>query len=118
MAVKDVVGAYGERLVARTLSDQGWVILDRNWRCELGEIDIVALDADALVVVEVKTRRSAAFGGAMEAVTARKVMRLRRLAARWLAEHGGRFGSVRIDVAAVTLPRAGSAHIEHLRSVT
>lgn len=117
MAVKDVVGAYGERLVARSLAEQGWTVVDRNWRCELGEIDIVAVDGDCLVVVEVKTRRSDAFGGAIEAVTRRKLARLRKLAASWLAVHGGGFSAVRVDVVAVTLPRAGRAHVDHLRAV-
>jgi len=117
MAVKDVVGAYGERVVARTLVEQGWTVIDRNWRCEHGEIDIVAIDDDCLVVVEVKTRRSDAFGGAIEAVTRRKLLRLRRLAAAWLAAHGGGFSAVRVDVVAVTLPRAGRAHLEHLKAV-
>lgn len=117
MAVKDVVGAYGERLVARALTEQGWSIVDRNWRCEHGEVDIVALDGDDVVIVEVKTRRSHAFGGALEAVTPRKAARLRRLAAAWLATHGGGYRGVRIDVVAVTLPRAGRAQLDHLRAV-
>ena len=62
-------------------------VLDRNWRCEHGEIDLVALDGDCLVVCEVKTRRSTAFGEPVEAVTWRKAARLRRLAAAWLAAH-------------------------------
>lgn|SRR5690554_3497991 len=117
MAVKDMVGAYGERLVARSLAEQGWTVVDRNWRCEYGEIDIVAIDGDCLVIVEVKTRRSDAYGGAIEAVTRRKLVRLRRLAASWLAAHGGGFAAIRVDVVAVTLPRAGRARVEHVRAV-
>ncbi|MEO7744624.1 MAG: YraN family protein [Actinomycetota bacterium] len=117
MAAKDTVGRYGEDVAARHLIEQGLVVLHRNWRCELGEIDIIARDGDCLVVCEVKTRRSGSFGSPAEAVTPRKVARLRRLAARWLAESGLHPPLVRIDVVAVSRPRSGAAQVEHLRSV-
>jgi putative endonuclease len=97
--------------------EQGFQVLDRNWRCELGEIDIVARDGDCLVVCEVKTRRSTACGHPAEAVTADKASRLRRLAARWLAESGVHPPQVRIDVVAVLRPPTGPALVEHLRAV-
>jgi putative endonuclease len=117
MAAKDEVGRHGERVVARQLEAQGWELLARNWRCEHGELDIVAVEGDCLVAVEVKTRRSAAFGSPQEAVTAAKLARLRRLTGAWLGSQGRHFGAVRIDVCAVTLPRSGAAVIEHLRGV-
>ena len=117
MAAKDTVGRYGEDVAARHLSEQGYVVLQRNWRCELGEIDIVARDGDCLVVCEVKTRRSDAFGSPFEAVTPRKVARLRRLTARWLAESGLHPPHVRIDVVAVRRPLTGPAQVEHVRAV-
>ena len=80
MAAKDAVGRYGERVVARRLDALGWEVLDRNWRCALGELDIVAADHGCLVAVEVKTRRTATFGSPLEAVTPAKVARLRKLA--------------------------------------
>ena len=83
----DAVGAYGERVAVRTLTDAGMSIIDRNWRCAAGEIDIVALDGSTLVFCEVKTRRGEATGAPAEAVTAAKVRRLRALAAVWLAAH-------------------------------
>ena len=89
--VASEVGAYGERLAARYLAEAGLEVLDRNWRCAQGEVDIVALDGDCLVVCEVKTRRGQGFGDPVEAVTWRKAARLRRLAACWLAEHPGRW---------------------------
>ena len=76
-------------------------MLDRNWRCDAGEIDLVLRDGDALVVCEVKTRRGDAFGSPLEAVTARKAARLRRLAARWMEEHGVRPAEVRLDLVGV-----------------
>ncbi|WP_062377215.1 YraN family protein [Demequina pelophila] len=117
MAVKDAVGRFGEEYAARRLVEQGWTLLDRNWRCEHGEIDLVGLDGGALVVVEVKTRRSEACGGALEAVTPAKVARLRRLAGAWLEAQPRAFPSVRIDVAAVTLPRRGDPSVEFVRDV-
>lgn len=117
MAAKDAVGRHGEEVVARALADQGWEVLDRNWRCPLGEIDIVARDGADAVAVEVKTRRSASFGSPLEAVTWVKLARLRRLAAAWLAAQDRTFDGVRIDVVGVTLPRAGAAILTHVRGV-
>ena len=118
--VANAVGAYGERLAARYLTESGLQILDRNWRCDQGEIDIVAMDDTCLVIVEVKTRRSLAYGSPVEAVTAVKAARLRRLAACWLTDHRSQVDSVvdvRIDVVGVLRPRSGPARIEHLVAV-
>ena len=81
MRAKDGLGRYGEDVAARHLVEQGIIVLDRNWRCELGEIDIVGRDGDVLVVCEVKTRSGTSFGTPLEAVTRTKAARLRRLAA-------------------------------------
>ena len=117
MRAKDAVGRYGERVAAAYLERKGWDVLDRNWRGRDGELDIVALDAGALVVVEVKTRRGLGYGHPAEAVTARKLARLRRLTAQWLEAHDTRPRSIRIDVIAVLVPRAGAAQLEHLVGV-
>lgn len=110
------LGRYGEDLAARRLTEAGMRILDRNWRCRDGEIDIVAADGDALVVCEVKTRRAASYEHPMAAVRAGKAERLRRLAERWLERHGGSPpGGVRIDVIGVVLPARGAPVIEHVR---
>ncbi|KAE8762496.1 YraN family protein [Georgenia thermotolerans] len=118
MRAKDAVGAYGERVAARTVVERGMELLDRNWRCELGEIDLVALDraAGEVVIVEVKTRRSGAYGHPAEAVDRVKLARLRRLAGRWLSEHDVG-GGVRIDVVAVRPQPAGPAQVEYLQGV-
>ncbi|GAA1229552.1 putative endonuclease [Oryzihumus leptocrescens] len=115
--VASAVGAYGERLAARYLTEAGLEVVDRNWRCDQGEIDIVALDGDCLVVCEVKTRRSTAFGSPVEAVTWRKAARLRRLAACWLADHEVGARDVRIDVIGVLRPPRGPAVVDHLVGV-
>jgi len=117
MAAKDAVGRHGEDVVARALEDQGWEVLARNWRCPIGEIDIVARDGGDAVAVEVKTRRSVAFGSPLEAVTHVKLARLRRLAAAWLAAQDRHFDGVRVDVVGVMLPPAGAAILTHVRGV-
>lgn len=111
------VGAYGERMAARHLEGLGLRIVDHNWRCAHGEIDLVAVDGECLVVVEVKTRRSVDFGAPIEQVSWRKLARLRRLAALWLADHPGGFTDVRVDVIGVWRPRSGPCQVEHLPGV-
>lgn len=111
------LGDYGERLAARYLREHGFEVLDTKWRCRDGEIDIVATEGSALVVCEVKTRRHEAFGHPREAVTVRKLARLRRLAAQWLDHQQHSFGDIRIDVVAVLRPPHGAAVVEHLRGV-
>lgn len=120
MRAKDGVGTYGEQVAARHLQESGLTIVARNWRCEIGEIDIVALDGPVVVICEVKTRSGLGFGSGLEAVTWQKAARLRRLGRRWLAEHDpsgvatARVG-LRFDVLAVHRPRRGAATVEHLR---
>src|SRR5690349_16856926 len=103
------LGAYGERIAARRLVAEGMAVVDRNWRCVDGEIDLVLRDGDVLVFCEVKTRRSAAYGHPLEAVTPVKAERLRRLAVRWVDEHGVQPGGMRIDVVGVLLGGRGPA---------
>jgi putative endonuclease len=117
MRAKDAVGAYGERVAERFLLDAGLVVLERNWRCPFGEIDIVARDGDCLVVCEVKTRSSAVFGHPVEAVTAVKAARLRVLAVEWVKTRGVRPRRIRIDVVAVLRSAQGPATVTHLRDV-
>ncbi len=117
MRASDALGRYGEDVAARFLAAAGLVVLERNWRCELGELDIVARDGDVLVACEVKTRRATRFGTPLEAVTARKAARLRRLTARWLAERQFPVAGVRIDVVGVLQPPRGAAVVEHVRGV-
>ncbi|MBX9472934.1 YraN family protein [Microcella sp.] len=120
MARKDELGRAGERLAAEHLSAAGYTILERNWRCAIGEIDIVAQQGRTTVVVEVKTRSGVGFGHPLDAVTPRKLARLRRLAGAWCAaqsaapDRGAR--DLRIDVIGVVAGRDGIA-IDHLQQV-
>lgn len=111
------LGAYGESLAARHLQAQGLVLLDRNWRCDLGEIDLVLREGPVLVVCEVKTRSSMSCGTPHEAVTPDKLARLGRLAARWQESHGLCVPDVRIDLVAIVRPRRGPAQLEHVRGL-
>jgi putative endonuclease len=82
--------------------NNGYEIVARNWRCRDGELDLIARRGRAFVFCEVKTRTSVAFGAPVEAVTRQKQVRLRHLAARWLADHAGvRATEIRFDVASV-----------------
>jgi putative endonuclease len=112
---RNALGAYGERVAARHLVEDGMEVLDRNWRCRDGELDLVARDGDALVFCEVKTRRTVCCGVPAEAVVPAKARRIRRLAAQWMSETGAHAPEVRFDVVAVLAAAAGAADIEHTR---
>lgn len=94
-------GARGEDLAAAWYAAAGYRVLARNWRCAEGEIDLICRKGGTLVVCEVKTRTSDAFGTPAEAVGPAKRRRLRALAARWLRAHAVGCADVRFDVAAV-----------------
>ena len=127
-------GAFGEEVAARRLQDQGLEILDRNWHCRWGEIDIVAVERidgqRRLVFCEVKTRTGRGYGSPLESITFAKMQRLRRLAGHWLEAHGGRsdrspgsrrseWSDIRIDAIGVVLDFKGAAEpeITHVRAV-
>jgi putative endonuclease len=111
------LGAYGERVAARHLGEQGMRVLDRNWRCEAGEIDLVLRDGDVLVFCEVKTRSGTAYGHPLEAVDAVKADRLAVLADRWIEEHGVVAADIRFDLVAVLRSTRGAATVEHVRGL-
>ncbi|MGO8960618.1 MAG: YraN family protein [Streptosporangiaceae bacterium] len=117
MRAKDLLGQQGEELAASYLAGAGLHILARNWRCRDGEIDIVALEQQVLVICEVKTRSGVRFGTPLEAVTRQKALRLRRLAVRWINERGVIFEQIRIDVVGVLRTGPSEFSIEHVRGV-
>jgi putative endonuclease len=116
-ARRQALGEYGERLAARHLVDAGLVVLDRNWRCSAGEIDLVLREGRVLVVCEVKTRTSVDHGTPHEAIGDAKLDRLRRLGARWQEERGVSATDVRVDLVAVLRPRRGPSVVEHVRGI-
>lgn len=105
------LGRLGEDEAARHLTRLGFDVVDRNYRCSLGEIDLVLARGNLVVFCEVKTRATDAWGLPAEAVNARKQLRIRRLAGRWLATHRRR-GDVRFDVVSVIV-RGGRVEVRH-----
>ncbi|WP_026145847.1 YraN family protein [Nocardioides sp. Iso805N] len=117
-ASKQAMGRYGEAIAERHLTAQGLVVLERNWHCTEGEIDLVLREGDTLVICEVKTRSDDAFGTPQQAVTQAKLDRLHRLAERWITARGLRPAEVRVDLVAVHRPRRGAARVEHVRGLS
>ncbi|GAA3593497.1 YraN family protein [Nonomuraea rosea] len=108
------LGKQGEQVAVTYLEAEGMKIIDRNWRCRHGEIDIIAEEGPNLIVVEVKTRSGRSHGTALESVSPAKLARLRMLAARWLATQPRTFDTVRVDV--IALERfAGDFALRHVR---
>jgi putative endonuclease len=117
MRAKDVLGKAGEQAAVEYLESVGFRILDRNWRCAEGEIDIVAVDRHVFVACEVKTRSGTRFGTPLEAVGRTKLRRLRKLAVLWLNAHGIRYELVRVDIVGLVYEGTGGYTIKHLRAV-
>lgn len=103
----------GEEAAAAWAAGRGWRVLDRNYRCPLGELDLVLRAGETVVFVEVKTRRGGAFGTPAEAVDARKRARLARVARHYLVNRGLAHAPCRFDVAAVRW-EDGEARVEWL----
>ena len=105
---RKTTGIIGEKLAADFLTKQGYEIIEKNYRCKEGEVDIIAKDGDYLVFVEVRTKTSLTFGSPEESVTARKKEHLRNVAARYQQTHDCPLPQWRIDFVAVELDRAGN----------
>ena len=120
------LGNTGEALAVQTLMVQGLTILAQNWRCPVGELDIVAQEvapdfasgnprATWLVLVEVRTRRGDAFGTALQAITPRKAAKLREVAEHYVQQQGWT-GPWRIDFVAVQMDKQGRLiAVDHVR---
>lgn len=112
------VGARGERLAAEYLESLGYQILSRNWRDgRRGELDLVARDGEYFVAVEVKTRTGIGYGHPLEAITAQKAGRLRRLLHSWVRERAVGTPRLRVDAVGITLNRTERPRIDHLRGI-
>jgi putative endonuclease len=100
------MGRAGEEVARRFLCGRGYRILERNYRCRFGEIDLIARDGGTLVFIEVKTRRSPAFGGPAAAVTAQKQRHLIKASQLFLAQRGWAEEPCRFDVVTVVMDTA------------
>lgn len=108
------LGENGEELARIFLENSGYSIVARNWRCRLGEIDIIAKDGETLVFIEVKTRTDSAFGSPAAAVTLKKQRQIGKAAQCYLAEHDLFGSSARFDVIAIVSGRGGRNQVEHI----
>jgi putative endonuclease len=107
------LGRAGENAAAAFYRRRGFRVVDRNYRCRSGEIDLVVRRGRLLVFCEVKTRTSQRWGEPAEAVGALKQGRLRRCAGTWLAEHSGSRRELRFDVVSVAVTQGG-LEVTHL----
>ncbi|MGE5227955.1 MAG: YraN family protein [Planctomycetaceae bacterium] len=112
MDARPATGRAGEDAVAGLYERRGYAVVARNWRCRVGELDLVLAAGDTLVFCEVKTRRGSGFGGGYEAVDARKRRKLRAVADAFLQQTRAWPPAVRFDVASVRLRPDGSAIVE------
>ncbi|MEV4730840.1 YraN family protein [Saccharopolyspora sp. NPDC049426] len=111
------LGRVGERMAAELLERSGLIVLDRNWRCSRGELDIVATDGDVVVFCEVKARSGVDYGGPLHAIGPDKIARVRGVARAWLSERDLVGCRVRFDVVSVLWPPGETARVEHLAGV-
>jgi putative endonuclease len=109
-------GQYGEDIASTYLSQQGYRIVQRNYRNRYGEIDIIAWDDATLVFVEVKTTTASAFGVPQEKVGMRKQQKLTAVAMAYVMQHHIRNISLRFDVISVTLPPQGAPDVAHIHA--
>ncbi len=111
------LGNWGEGVAAVQLEAKGYTIVARNWRCAVGEIDLVARDGETLVFVEVKTRRGRAYGAPEEALTPRKAQKLLQLGAQYVYEQSLGDINWRIDLVAIELDARGLLlRCDHVRN--
>jgi putative endonuclease len=111
------LGQLGEDLAEKYLLDNSYIILDRNFRCNRVELDIIARDRNTLVFCEVKTRRSSAHGHPAEAITALKLEHIRTAALGWMSSHRMRYSGIRFDAIEVRYGFDGTSQINHIRGI-
>lgn len=113
---KHILGLYGEKLAGNYLQALGYEIVERNWRCRLGEIDLIVKDKNRYIFVEVKTRNGAGYGHPLEAITETKLRKIRVLVGEWCRSRQISGIEVRIDAVGV-LVEHGKVQLEHLKQV-
>jgi putative endonuclease len=112
------LGALGESLAAEYLEHRGYRILARNWRDgRNGELDLIARDGGCTVAIEVKTRSGTGYGNPLEAITARKAARLRRLLLAWAEQQRCGAARLRVDAVGITLCSGERPRIDHLEGI-
>ena len=111
---KKQLGDYGETLAARYLENKGYIIIDVNWHCASGELDIIARQHDTIVFVEVKTQNARRSDNVLSNITPKKQERLIKSVYEYLDQHGLEDAVWRIDAIAVRLQKGKTAAIDHV----
>jgi putative endonuclease len=114
---RGALGRWGEAQATRYLEAQGCTIVTSNWRCQAGEVDIVALDGECLAFVEVRTRRGPVYGDPEDSITASKLARMIAVAETYVYEQGWQ-GHWRLDVVAIQVAGRRMTSIEWYRNVS
>ena len=117
MRVKEALAQAAGKAAASYLEGCGFRILDRDWRCDGEIISIVAADRRVFVAVDLRVRAGIRHGAPLDAIGTGRKQAMRRLAVRWLTEHGTRAGRIRIDVVGLLQDGNGGFTIEHVRAV-
>lgn len=107
-------GRYGEQLAKSYLEQNRYQIITTNWRCSIGEIDIIAAQNKTIVFVEVRSRHSETTEASFESITKHKQLKMAKLAEAYISEHQLEDSLWRIDVIGIAIPRFGKAIIEHV----
>ena len=113
------LGNWGEETAERYLRKKGYKIIERNFRCRLGEIDIIALYRTQLVFIEVKTRQNQRYGLPCEAITSQKLRHLKKSAAYFIVTAGMliQFEDLRLDVIEI-ITQGGKTYLHHIENIT
>ncbi len=118
--IKDLLrkklGSQGEDIAADFLKKRGLRVVEKNFRCRLGEVDIIAIDKNTICFVEVKTRRSFVFGSGMESVLVRKQKKIMKTALLYLKMKGLSESDFRFDVISILLRDSQMPHVEYLEN--
>lgn len=112
-----LIGSRGEAIAREHLERRGCTILASNWRTRAGELDLVIRDGETIVAVEVKTRTGLGYGHPLEAITARKAHRLRRLLGDWARMHAARGARLRVDAIGIVLRDGERPRLDHLQGI-
>ena len=112
---KQIVGKEGEEIAEGYLKNKGFRMVERNYRCRGGEVDLIALDRRVIVFVEVKARNDASFGSPLESVHPRKQQRMTRAALIFLSEHKLHHRDARFDVVGISFD-GGKPVVEHVQN--
>ncbi|MBE0335451.1 YraN family protein [Paenibacillus sp. 23TSA30-6] len=107
-------GALGEHAAASFLENLGYRIIERNWRCRSGEMDLIAAQHDILVFIEVRSRSSSSYGTPAESITARKITQVRQTAAVYLHMNGIEDVPIRFDMISVRLIDETAVVTDHI----